>query len=114
MIYISSPFTHSDKEVERKRYEAAMSYQAFLLQNNYFPISPIVSCYPLSLAHSLPTTATFWWPYNKQLLLTCNELHVLMIDGWSQSKGVIQEIAYFTGRLKYIINSPQQNYPENT
>ena len=54
--------------------------------------SPIVHSHPL-VAFSLPTGWDFWERIDRAYLARCDELVVLMLDGWQESTGVRAEIA---------------------
>jgi hypothetical protein len=41
----------------------------------------------------LPTDTATWTTFSETMLKGCDELHVLMLDGWDKSSGVKIEIA---------------------
>lgn len=95
MIYVASPYTHSDKKIEASRYDLVSDYCAKLIIDGYVPFSPIVYCHLLSVRHILPGLVDFWWDFNLDFMRAAKEMHVLQIDGWQESKGVRQEIEWW-------------------
>ena len=53
--------------------------------------SPIVHGHPL-VDHGLPTDWSFWERFDRDHLERCDEVIVLMLDGWRESVGVAAEI----------------------
>ena len=45
-----------------------------------------------ALEGELPTGFDYWREYDEAMLDCCEELHVLMLDGWRESVGVQAEI----------------------
>jgi hypothetical protein len=58
--------------------------------------SPIVHSHPL-VAFDMPTGWDFWEPIDRAYLARCDEVVVLMLDGWQHSAGVREEIALARG-----------------
>jgi hypothetical protein len=95
MIYLASPYSHPLQEVVEKRHEEAMAYTHYLLERKRWVYSPIVHCHELAKRHSLPTDFEYWKRYNYHALARCDELYVLGIEGWRESKGVRAEIEFW-------------------
>lgn len=91
-VYIASPYSHSDRKIRTQRYYAAMEYTAKLLNDGIHCFSPIVHSHALAQDHDLPLESDFWREWNYSMLEHASELRVLMMDGWSESKGVDDEI----------------------
>lgn len=96
MIYLASPYTHSDPLVQERRYLACIQAMRFLL--NEYPdqamYSPIVHWHEVAKILSLPKDAKFWEIQDFGMILKATRLVVLRIDGWSTSKGVAAEIEF--------------------
>ena len=92
MIYLASPFTHDDPAVRQQRYEAACRAAAALISQGQIVFSPISHSYGIS-ADGLPPDWHFWEKHDRRYLEVCDELAVLMLDGWQESVGVQAEIA---------------------
>jgi nucleoside 2-deoxyribosyltransferase len=91
MIYLASPYSHPDPAVREERYRAACQAAAALLLAGQPVCSPIVHSHPL-VAYGVPTGWVFWSRFDRALLARCDEVLVLMLDGWQESVGVQAEI----------------------
>jgi nucleoside 2-deoxyribosyltransferase len=91
MIYLASPYSHPDPAVRERRFRAACSAAAFLLQAGHAVFSPIAHGHVLA-EHGLPTDWSFWQRYDHEHLERCDEVIVLMLNGWEESAGVRAEI----------------------
>lgn len=92
LVYLASPYTHDDPAVRQARFEAACDATAVLMRGGYAVYSPIASSHPVALRHSLPTDWSYWEAFDELIISRCDELHVLMLDGWYESVGVQAEI----------------------
>ena len=90
LVYLASPYIHDDPEIMKYRVVATSEALLLGLRNQKYMIySPIVYMYPLS--PYLPDD----YNYMKSdlfMLEKSNELWVLMLEGWEESKGVMKEI----------------------
>lgn len=91
MIYLASPYTHPDPAVREERFQQACRAAAALVNAGHVVFAPIVHSHPIA-AYGLPTTWAFWRQQDQAFLERCDELVVLMLDGWRQSAGVQGEI----------------------
>lgn len=90
-IYLASPYSHSNPAVREARFQAACRATAELMRAGHVVLSPIVLTHPLT-AFGLPTDWSYWERCDSELLRRCDELAVLMLDGWQRSVGVKAEI----------------------
>ena len=88
LIYLASPYS----EVRENRYRAACGKTAELMRQGVMVFSPIVASHPLTF-HGLPGDWAFWEAHDRRQLELCDEVVVLMLPGWRESKGVQAEIA---------------------
>lgn len=117
LIYIASPYTATAKQLEavpeprreaearairNARFELACAAQAELLNAGMHPIGPIVSSHPIAVAYDLPKDFRFWLDLNHKLIDACAEVWVLCLEGWDESAGVADEIAYARSTSKTI------------
>ena len=110
MIYLASPYSDSEVAVREQRFEAACAATAALIHAGHQVYSPIVHGHPLT-HHRIPGDWTFWEPHARWHLERCDELVVLILDGWEQSKGVQAEIdrAKKLGKpVRYLVASETQ------
>lgn len=91
MIYLASPYSHPDPAVRERRFRGACRAAAALLRSGRAVFSPIAYSHPL-VAHGLPTDWSFWEWQDREHLARCDEVMVLMLDGWEESVGVREEI----------------------
>lgn len=71
-----------------------MAYVAEETRRGRLIYSPILHCHPMSVAHALPGDYNFWLQYDRNMIDRADEVMVLMLRGWQESKGVAAEIAY--------------------
>jgi nucleoside 2-deoxyribosyltransferase len=91
MIYLASPYSHPDPAVREQRFRAACQAAVALLHAGRVVFSPIAHSHPLA-QHGLPGNWHFWERYDRAFLERCDEVLVLMLDGWEESVGVQAEI----------------------
>lgn len=100
IVYLASPYTHKDFEVRQKRYQQALEATTEITENfdlNIF--SPIVHSHPIGIEldksqKGLSTDRDFWLNKCLAYVEKCDELWVLMIDGYKESYGVAVEVRY--------------------
>ncbi len=105
MIYIASPYTDPDPAIRQARYRAACLATAELMRHGLNVFSPIVHSHPLAEL-GLPSDWGFWQRIDRDMLVRCDELVVLMLDGWRQSRGVTAEIELAHGydiAVRYVL-----------
>jgi hypothetical protein len=118
LVYLASPYSSADKSIIERRVSDVQAATAKLIEQGNLIFSPIVHSHPLSPLVSWspvntctrPESATSeWMCYDKAFIDHCDELWVLMLDGWDTSRGVSDEIAY-----AYEHNIPVRfvSYPE--
>jgi len=92
MIYLASPYSDPDVEVRERRFEAVCRAAAELIRSGKSVYSPIAHTHPIC-RHGLPGDWRFWQHHDRQHIEICDEVVVLMLDGWKQSEGVQAEIS---------------------
>lgn len=93
LIYLASPYTHPGYSVRQARFGAAIDAAAAMMLAGDAVYSPIGSCHPIQQRHNLPTDWAYWQDFDALIISRCDEVHVLMLDGWKESVGVMAEIA---------------------
>lgn len=91
MIYLASPYSHPDPAIRERRFRDACRAAVVLLRAGNAVFSPIAHSHPL-VEHGLPTEWSFWERIDREHLGRCDEVVVLMLDGWEESVGVRGEI----------------------
>ena len=92
LIYLSSPYSNPDPAVREQRFAAICRHAAAMMRAGKLVFSPIAHTHPIAQHGELPTGFDYWREYNEAMLDCCEELHVLMLDGWRESVGVAAEI----------------------
>lgn len=93
MIYLATPYTHSDPNVIEERFQRVTKVAGKLLENGEVVFSPITHCHEIAKLHNLPTNWEWWMKIDREYLSKCKVLYILTLDGWENSKGVNAEIA---------------------
>jgi nucleoside 2-deoxyribosyltransferase len=92
MIYLASPYTHIDPAVRQRRFESACRAAAALICRGQTVFSPIAHSHVIC-SFGVPLDWRFWARHDRRYLEVCDEMVVLMLDGWRESIGVQAEIA---------------------
>ena len=88
LIYLAGPYS-----ANRERfYQIHLDCTAHLLKQGQLVFSPIAHCHDAAAKHSMPTDFLFWFEYNKAMLSRCDQLYIIDVPGWQESRGVQGEI----------------------
>ncbi len=102
LIYLASPYLYRGPDdiglklaeyTQEKRYQSAIDATAYLMKKGLCVYSPIVATHPIAVKHDLPLGSEYWLQFDEIILNKCDEIVVLMIEGWKESPGVQREIA---------------------
>jgi hypothetical protein len=113
MIFISSPYSSNNHVSTEINYREAAKYAATLARQGHIAISPIAYGHNLAAFRPMPVDWEFWKEFCLTFLSKASSMHVLMLDGWKESKGVTAEIEYAEENnipIKYI--KIETNYVE--
>ena len=91
LIYLASPFAHPSAEVREARLEAVRHVCGKMIDEGRIVLSPLV--YAGELAQRGFHAPQGWYAWDLQFLARSDELLVLQLPGWKESKGVLVEIA---------------------
>ncbi len=92
-IYLACPYSHDSRVIKVNRYRAATQKVGELMRQGYIVYSPITSSHPVvSQCRDMPTGWDYWEKADRTFLEWCDEVWVLCLDGWKESKGVQAEI----------------------
>jgi hypothetical protein len=92
MIYLASPYANTSPQVREHRFELACRVTANLMRAGQHVFSPIAHSHPIALAGVDAVAHDFWLPFDAWFVNRCDELWVLAIPGWRESRGVTWEI----------------------
>lgn len=92
MIYVACPYNDTDPDVVQYRMDVFADIMCQMLLNDMVPVSPLLNHFVIE-DRKVPLDWQFWTKYSFTLLHKCSELHVLCLEGWDSSEGVLAEIA---------------------
>lgn len=92
LIYLATPYTHSDKKVMEKRFKNVNRFASKLMKDGFFVFSPISHTHPIAVEGDLPRCFEYWRGYDYKMLSCCGKMVVFCQDGWKDSIGVNSEI----------------------
>ena len=91
-IFVAGPFNGVSEEAKQERVNSIKRYCVKLFSEGHAPISALLMGLTFADVGGLPTNTETWTYFCEQMLSGCDELHVLMLDGWEKSGGVAAEI----------------------
>jgi len=94
IIYVATPYSHTDPEVRIKRFEEVNKFSAKLLAAGINCFSPISHSHPIAVSGGAEVSWQFWEQFDKEFLDHCEGMIVYMQDGWDKSVGVNAEVQY--------------------
>ena len=95
MIYLASPYSHSNISVRYKRYECVLQVAARLIKEGQLVFCPVVHTHPINIIlGSEYWDFSRWKEFDLAMLDKCDELVIVRIPGWETSKGVTEETRY--------------------
>jgi len=95
-IYLAAPYTHPDPEIVKFRVKAINAHAAYLMRagRGHIVFSPISHSHPIAMENNLPTTFEFWQRQNREFIVWCDVVMVLRLNGWQESRGLVDEMKY--------------------
>lgn len=99
-IYLASPYSHPVKAVRQDRFRLACKAAANIIKQGHICFSPIAHSHPIADYLENHNDSEYWLKQDFSFLDSwADELWVLMIPGWKESKGIAAEVKYATGRI---------------
>jgi len=92
-IYLCIPYSHIDPDVRHQRFDTANRGAAKLIKEGHVVFSPISHSHPIAPYIGNPNNSAFWVAQDLSFIEWCDEMHVICIDGWRESKGIKAEMA---------------------
>ena len=92
MIYLASPYSHIDPAIRQYRYKQACRATAKLIATGIPVFSPLCNSVPAVELGGLETNHDGFMAIDIPILHRCDEILVIALDGWSESKGVRREM----------------------
>ncbi len=94
LVYLASPFSSPDPDLERWRYESACEATGELHSRGVLAYSPIAHTYAIARVGGFATGFETWRPFDLAMIEACGEMAVLMLPGWDRSEGVLAELEH--------------------
>ena len=95
LIYLASPYSHPKKHVRLRRWHDITLIGALLIQKGHHVFGPITESHCYSEIHDqIGKGWDFWKKHDELMLSKCDELWVVLLEGWKDSAGVAGEINY--------------------
>jgi len=92
MLYLAAPYTHENPKITEEWVKLTANAAAWLMAQGHHVIAPTLFGHTLVQTTGFEDTHTFWVDWGLNLLSRCDELYVLKLDGWKESKGIKQEV----------------------
>jgi nucleoside 2-deoxyribosyltransferase len=93
-IYLAGPYSHPDPGIRRQRFEALNHAAALVMREGHIVFSPISHSHPIAVQCDLPKGFEFWQKQDLSFIDWCDEVWVVPISGYRESKGLRAEIEY--------------------
>ena len=93
VIYLAAPYSSPNPYVEWTRYKKTCVAAARLMAEGIAVFSPLANTIPAVHLGGLDIDHAAFLRIDKTILVRCDELMILALDGWRESKGVQQEAA---------------------
>ena len=95
LIYLASPYSHPSADVQDYRFRVVCRVAARLMREGHLIFSPIAHSHSIATLGLLPHDFRFWGEFDKAMLKRCDALWILMLNGWLESRGILEEYEYF-------------------
>ena len=92
LIYLASPYSHPNYDVREVRCKQVQRVCAELARRSIHVIAPIAHWAPIAQDHNLPYEYEFWQELDRKMIRACDEIWVLTLDGWQDSRGITYEL----------------------
>ena len=89
LIYLAAPFSDPNPEVSRRRLDEVNDYATHLLSRGVLAFSPLSHGAPLE-SPDIPNHV--WYELGLRIMEGCDELYLLVLEGWEDSEGVRMEL----------------------
>lgn len=93
VLYLAAPYSSPDPNIEWERYKKTCGAAARLMASGVAVFSPLANSIPAVHLGGLDIDHAAFLRIDKTILARCDELMVLALDGWRESKGVQMEVA---------------------
>lgn len=91
-IYLACPYSHSDISVKELRFNAVTKKAGELMLKGHIVYSPITASHPIAVMCNLPGEWEYWEKFDRAFISWADEVWVLCLEKWQESRGVQAEI----------------------
>lgn len=109
-IYLATPYWHDDPDIRRSRYDVANMVAGEIMKQGYVVFSPISHSHPIQTAMGDQQDHSFWLTQDFYWLDLCDELWVMVTEGWKKSYGVRREIVRASEQGKPVVKIKPKDY----
>jgi hypothetical protein len=113
MIYLCSVYSYNaDEELMEKRAQYVAKRTAEFLKEGHCVFSPIAHSHQMAVDYNLPKSFEWWMGLDFQYINASDEVWVLAMPHWRNSRGVTAEIEYALESGKEVKLIPCSDYSE--
>ena len=91
-IYLACPYSHEDILARKARFVEVTKKAGEMMKAGYLVYSPVTVCHPIVTKCDVSTGWDYWKELDKSFIEWCDEVWVVCLDGWKESKGIQAEI----------------------
>ncbi len=93
VLYLACPFTHFLPEVMEHHYRTSCIAAAKLMKSGIVVFNPLSHSVPINeYLHGIEDQHSFWMGIDLPLLRRCDELLIIGLENWTESRGVKAEM----------------------
>ena len=93
LLYLAAPYSHIDPVIRQHRFRTACRAAAILMKAGVVVFNPLSHSIPIAgYIGEVESDHDFWMSIDIPILQRCDELLIIGLDGWSDSKGVRREM----------------------
>ena len=93
MIYLAAPYSNPDPKLVQARMEQIYDVMGEFMKQDRHVLTPLFM-HEVAVRHELDGTYDYWEKYCLDILKRCDEMIVLCLPGWTESRGVKGEMEF--------------------
>lgn len=115
VIYIGSPYTHPEPDVQVDRWRQISQIVAALIEDGHWPYSPIAHSHSVASFGELEGHFDFWQDFDREMISRTDEFWIACMEGWRDSNGLKFEQEFAESlhkRIRWVV--PIYEHPDST